>query len=88
MKKNLALLALVLAMTSLASAMEPEAKGTEKKDAAVVAAAAPVPAKASKADSKGVAKRSATPDAAQESAKDPYAVPLFKDARSLGGAWR
>ena len=87
MKKNLALLALALAMTSLASAKEPAGKGTEKKDAAVVAPAAPAPSNATKVDNRG-AKASATPVANKESAKDPYAVPLFKDARSLGDTWR
>ena len=88
MKKNLALLALAMSMSSLASAKEPAAKATEKKDAVVVATAAPVPAKADKADNHSGAKRSATPAAAREGAKDPYEVPLFKDARSLGGTWR
>ena len=85
MKKNLALLALAMSMSSLASAKEPAAKATEKKDAVVVATAAPAPAKA---DNHGGAKRNATPAAAREGAKDPYEVPLFKDARSLGGTWR
>lgn len=88
MKKNLALLALALSMTSLASANESAAKGTAKKEATVVATAVPAPANSSKADNNSGAKRSANPTAGQEGAKDPYAVPLFKDARALGATWR
>jgi hypothetical protein len=89
MKKNLALLALALSMTSLASAAEPAAKGPAKKidtvAAAPTTATSPNAVKVDSTVAKGKAK--AESGAAKESAKDPYEVPLLKGARSLNGTW-
>lgn len=90
MKKNIALLALALTMTSLAAAAEPApaVKDSAKKDGTVVAtrAVATPPPPAAKADN-SAAKGKVDSTVAKDSAKDPYAVPLFKDAKALGARW-
>jgi len=83
-KKNLTLLALALAMSGLALAKDHAVKGDATKDGISV----PSPAttgNASKADNRGT-KGNVSMQTGKEGAKDPYAVPLLKDARPLNGA--
>ena len=85
-KKNLPLLALALAMATLAHAKDPAAKAdVNAKDVTDVAPAVAPAAKAVKAGPSS-AKGNVNPQAGKEAAKDPYAVPLLKDARPLYGA--
>ena len=85
MKKNLALLALAFAVTSLASAKDPSVQGNVKKDDTSVAPQLATTPNAGKVDNNGT-KGKVNPAAVKEGAKDPYAVPLLKDARPLNGA--
>jgi hypothetical protein len=86
-KKNLALLALALAMTSPTFAKDRAVKGDVAKDGTHVAphvattpnATTPIATKADNRSSKGTVNA----QTGKESAKDPYAVPLLKDARPL-----
>ena len=84
MNKNLALLALALAMTAPACAADPSVKDGVTKDGTAVAPQVATPPKASKVDGSG-AKGKVVPAAAKDGAKDPYEVPLLKGARPLGG---
>jgi len=84
-KKNLTLLALALAMTSLAFAKDHAVKGDVTKEGSHVAPPVATTANATKADNRST-KGNVNPNAAKEGAKDPYAVPLLKEARPLNFA--
>ena len=89
-KKNLTLLALALAMTSPIFAKDHAVRGDVAKDGTQVAshvATTPNPTtrNATKADNRS-SKGTVNAQTGKESAKDPYAVPLLKDARPLIGA--
>ena len=83
-KKNLTLLALALAMSGLAVAKDLAVKSDSTKDGISVAPPAAT-GNATKADNRGT-KGNVSAQTGKEGAKDPYAVPLLKDARPLHGA--
>jgi len=82
MTKTLSVLLLGLALVGAAAAKEEAVKSTVKKDGTDVAPRVQTAPNATKADNPS-AKGNVNPSAGRESIKDPYAVPLLREARPL-----
>ena len=82
MKKNATVLLLGLALAATASANDPAVKGDVKKDGASVAPRVQTRTSTAKVD-KDSAKGKVDPSNGKEGAKDPYAVPLLREAKPL-----
>ena len=82
MKKTSAILLLGFALIGAAAAKDPAVKDAVKKDGAAAAPQVQTSPNATKPDSQGP-KGNASPSASKEGTKDPYAVPLLKDAKPL-----
>ena len=82
MKKTSAILLLGFALIGAAAAKDQAVKDSVKKDGTAVAPNVQTSPNATKPDSNST-KGNANPSAGKEGTKDPYAVPLLKDAKPL-----
>ena len=82
MKKTFATLLLGFALIGAAAAKDPAVKDVVKKDGTSVAPQVQTSPNAIKPDNQSP-KGNVSPSNGKESAKDPYAVPLLKDAKPL-----
>ena len=82
MKKTSAILILGFALIGVAAAKDPAVKDSVKKDGTSAAPQVQTSPNAAKTDSQSP-KGNVGPSASKEGTKDPYAVPLLKDAKPL-----